>query len=377
MRAIRFLLFIVVALGASMNLCVAATVYIATPDSSGSTSGESAALNAAIGSAIQVANSYGFAGVRLVQPFDPMDPTSLCTNDRPSRRQAVSEAVKNLIDRNQKATPPPAPSPDAAALLQPGDLLLVLGLTRADQTFNKFTGAFTNDVLLNVTQIVCPNSATRADSGKGAADMQAASSAAAAQKLLSERAKKAAEEADTAAEASANAEKAASAKGATADQQAAAKKAAAAAQEAASKAAAAADAARGGVISSGWGPATRGALIHSYNQNPIAGLGAVAAMLTSPWVNKYRLWLGVPTTFLDSFKHEQRSLEGTIYCATTEAMLDMMFQNDLIKIATTGYPRAYHRVGDRWRRVPGVNYCKQRQPVRPNLNDAVYEVNPT
>jgi hypothetical protein len=278
----------------------AATIYLATTDSAGTTSGENASVTAAIGSAIQVANSYGYSAVKLSKAFDPANPLDLCAEaSRPSRPQAL--APQAAPAPQQQVAPPPAHA-DEATTLQPGDLLVVLSVTRADQEFNKFTGAFTNDVLLNLTQINCPTAA--APDGT---------------KYLSKPS---------------------------------------------------------GVISKGWGRASQGALIERYNENPITGIASVAALLTSPWVNKYRLWLTVPTTFLDSFKHEKRSLEGTVYCATTEAVLDLLYQNQRIKIATKEdkqhpvVPAAYRKGDDdQWYRVPGVNYCREPQPVRPKLND--------
>jgi hypothetical protein len=270
----------------------AATVYVATTDTGGATSGQTAAVNSAIGSAIQVANSYGFSGVRLAKSFDPLSPQDLCTNDRPARPQAKQPQAA--------ASSPPATdkTPDGGVpLLQPGDLLLVLAITRADQTFNKFTGAFTNDVLLNFTQIRCPSD--KNDAGFVA------------------------------------------------------------------------EALSGGNLSPGWNGGSQGALIEHYNQNPVAGIASIAALLTSPWINKYRLWLNVPVTFLDSFKHEKGSLEGTIYCATTAAMLDMLYANGEIKIADDRFGRRAYRLGSdkSWYRVPGVNYCNQRQPDRPKLDE--------
>jgi hypothetical protein len=277
----------------------AATVYIATTDSGGGTTGQTAALNSAISSAIQVANSYGFAGVRLDKAFDPLNPLDLCTNDRPARPQGVrGQGPGQPPSTNDAAVPKMG---DANATLQPGDVLLVLAVTRADQAFNKFTGAFTNDVLLNLTQINCPPDKPR-DAAGGAN----------AQSLA------------------------------------------------------------GSVVSNGWNGATQGALIEHYNQNPVAGIGSVAALLTSPWINKYRLWLNVPITFLDSFKHEKGSLDGTIYCATAAAMLDMLYENGRIKIDSDKYGRRAYRRGESdktWYRVPGVNYCHQPQPDRPKLDE--------
>lgn len=278
----------------------ASTVYIATTDSGGGTTGQSTAINSAMSSAIQVANSYGFSGVRLDKAFDPLNPLDLCTNDRPTaRRQAQQPQAQQASPPATDAVPKAG---EANATLQPGDVLLVLAVTRADQAFNKFTGAFTNDVLLNLTQINCPVS----DKDKNAKSGFIAESLA------------------------------------------------------------------GGVVSNGWNGAAQGALIEHYNQNPVAGIGSIAALLTSPWINKYRLWLTVPITFLDSFKHEKASLDGTIYCATTAAMLDMLFENGRIKIADDKYGRRAYRRGaneETWYRVPGVNYCRQPQPDRPKLDE--------
>ncbi len=305
----------------------AATVYIATADSAGATAGQTAALNAAIGSAIQVLNSYGFSGVHLAKSFDPNDPLGLCVNPaKVERQQAKQLQAQQLLlvqppaaRSQQLVSEAVAPPTDAAAakaasdtaLLQPDDLLLVLAVNHADQSFNKFTGTFTNDVLLNVTEVACTAKSTPQ---RGINDATTPSAAAAPQ----------------------------------APQQSLA----------------------GSVISDGWRGSTYGALIEHYNQNPVTGIASIAALLTSPWVNKHRLWLNVPTTFLDSFKHEQRSLEGTIYCATTDAMLDMLFEHHLAKIADN---RAYRWSAGTWYRVAGVNHCRERQPLRPKLDDPTTE----
>jgi hypothetical protein len=52
----------------------------------------------------------------------------------------------------------------------------------------------------------------------------------------------------------------------------------------------------------------------TYTANPVKPLGAVAALLTSPFVNKYRLWLAVPMAVLDSFDHHDRIATDTNNC---------------------------------------------------------------
>jgi hypothetical protein len=108
--------------------------------------------------------------------------------------------------------------------------------------------------------------------------------------------------------------------------------------------------------------------------NPIAGIAAIAALLTSPWVNKYRLWLTIPATVLDSFKHEQAALQGAVYCATADALIEGLHDGGLItlKADANGHDLDAYRldsVNQKQVRVPGVNRCKQQQPVRPSLAD--------
>ncbi len=285
-----------------------ATIYIASPSSGNTTAAESDALTSSIRSATNVANLYGFAAIQLKAGFDPSRPLDLCMQAIDiARPQAKQQGIST-------PTPSPTTSPsmpkqtalqDVApadvqsdAALQPGDLIIVLSLTRADQSVNQYTGIYRNDVLLNVTQLNCPKPKSTQQRGPFATP-------------------------------------------------------------------------QGGVISQAWVAGTSGASADNYVANPLAGLNSIAGLLTSPWINRYRLWLGVPSTFLDSFKHEKKSLDGTIYCATTQAMLDMMFQNEAIKITADG--RAFRHDGDQWRRVRGVNYCRAPQPVPPTLSDSATE----
>lgn len=130
-------------------------------------------------------------------------------------------------------------------------------------------------------------------------------------------------------------------------------------------------------VSAYWGPSTSGAYSHYYWFNPISGIASVAALLTSPWVNTYRLWLTVPGTVVDSFKNQQSSMSGTIYCATTDAVLEMLVTGNLIAFQNTNAGLYAYRMDTinltngkpTPLRVPGVNRCKEPQPVRPRIEE--------
>ena len=190
------------------------------------------------------------------------------------------------------------------SLVKAGDLVLVLALTRADQTYNKYTGAYTNDVLLNLTQIDCSN---KVQSVAGLTDIGMPS----------------------------------------------------------------------GVVSGKWRAANTGAIVNHYYANPISGIAEVAALLTSPWIGKYRLWLTVPSKVVDSFKHEKKALEGAIYCATADAMLDTLYQNGFIRLRQVG--NELHALeletanSTQGLRVQGINRCRQPQPAPPNLTQQTME----
>ncbi len=129
-----------------------------------------------------------------------------------------------------------------------------------------------------------------------------------------------------------------------------------------------------GNVSNYWGPTSAGSYSHFYWANPVSGIASIAALLTSPWVNKYRLWLTVPGTFLDSFKNEQSALDGTIYCATADAMLEMLRDGGLVTLEEhDGQLFAYRRdtANNEKLRVRGVNRCKQQQPQWPRMQDEV------
>lgn len=128
----------------------------------------------------------------------------------------------------------------------------------------------------------------------------------------------------------------------------------------------------GGSVSPYWGPSTVGSYSDFYWANPVAGVAAIAGLLTSPWINKYRLWLTVPSTILDSFKHEKTALEGAIYCATADAFIEALHDGGLIELDPTPDGIYAYRIDpiNRMRvRVQGVNRCKQEQPKRPSLKD--------
>jgi hypothetical protein len=115
----------------------------------------------------------------------------------------------------------------------------------------------------------------------------------------------------------------------------------------------------------------------TYWWDPISGLAAVVALLTSPWINTYRLWLAAPATVVDSFKNEARALSGTIYCATTSGMLQALQANHMIQLkkeqgALTAYRLDYPNNAQY--KVPGVNYCGAQQPVRPALDDPAIQM---
>lgn len=267
----------------------ASTVYVATSSTSGTTTADSDVLNSAVGSAISIANLYGFSAVQLKAGFDPSHPADLCKQGGETAQTAQTKLATGVVPT-----------------LGTDDLLIVLSIAHGTQTFNKYTGAYTNDVLLNATQLECP----KPTSAVGLAPTFTTS----------------------------------------------------------------------GVISSAWGKAASGPLIENYLQNPLAGVAAVASLLTSSWVGKYRLWLAVPSTFLDSFKHEKRSLDGTIYCAATQAMLDLLYQNNRIHIEKESngdlHALRHDDFDKKWHRVRGVNYCKQQQPLATSLTDPTTESAP-
>lgn len=120
------------------------------------------------------------------------------------------------------------------------------------------------------------------------------------------------------------------------------------------------------------GGSTFGNAHNVYWWDPVSGLASVVALLTSPWINRYRLWLAVPVTVIDSFKNEDKALAGTIYCATANGMLSWLRAEQLIEldyVPKSGDLIAYRLdpINHQKLQVPGVNYCGQPQPVRPSL----------
>jgi hypothetical protein len=120
------------------------------------------------------------------------------------------------------------------------------------------------------------------------------------------------------------------------------------------------------------GGSTFGNAHNVYWWDPVSGLASVVALLTSPWVNKYRLWLAVPVTVIDSFKNEDKALAGTIYCATANGVLFWLRATQLIQLdrATNSSDLIAYRtdpIHSQKMQVSGVSYCGQQQPVTPSL----------
>lgn len=120
------------------------------------------------------------------------------------------------------------------------------------------------------------------------------------------------------------------------------------------------------------GGSTFGNAHNVYWWDPVSGVASVVALLTSPWINKYRLWLAVPVTVIDSFKNEDKALAGTIYCATASGILSWLRAVQLIQLdhPTSSSDLIAYRldpIHSRKMQVLGVNYCGQQQPVAPSL----------
>ena len=128
----------------------------------------------------------------------------------------------------------------------------------------------------------------------------------------------------------------------------------------------------GGTVSTYWGSTSSGSYSHYYWANPVSGIAAIAALLTSPWINTYRLWLTVPSSILDSFKNDQSALEGTIYCATASGILEALHDGGVIDLQNTDKGLFAFRLDtvNRFKmRVRGVNRCQERQPTWPTFSD--------
>lgn len=67
-------------------------------------------------------------------------------------------------------------------------------------------------------------------------------------------------------------------------------------------------------------PTIEGSWDHYYYPNPFQGAYAGLALLTSPWINKYKLYLTVPTTIIGSFEHDTDVADGTVYCAVAASL---------------------------------------------------------
>ncbi|HLI97539.1 MAG TPA: hypothetical protein VKT72_15825 [Candidatus Baltobacteraceae bacterium] len=377
--------------GKTSSYPASGTIFLVLAAPPASTGPQNAALAYAVGSVTQIANAFKLTVVQVSTPYDPTKATASCKTDR--------------------------------GTVGPHDLLLVLSLAEADQTSNKYTGAYRSTVLLNLTQVYCDASAAAgrdiqlltlvqaADSGSAvaaqvvaAADPKTASTLSDAEKstqtaaaqwdaadiIIANAFKSNPTAEQTAAklsvDAAAQAAHAADA-AATAAQKAVGAAPLDAAIKAANLASKAADTATAAVASvttstAAFGESAGGEYSSTYWSDPVAGVGAVAALLTSPWVNKYRLWLSVPITVIDSFAHAQSTLNGTIYCATAQALIPILTHQQMIELKPlpvdgngdpTASPSAQQQLQayrisasqDFETRVGGVNVCGQQQPVWP------------
>lgn len=71
-------------------------------------------------------------------------------------------------------------------------------------------------------------------------------------------------------------------------------------------------------------------LHYYYVANPIKAFGVTAALLTSPWINKYRLWLAVPTTILDAFDHHDRVAVDLTNCSMNNLVANYLVAMKLV-----------------------------------------------